>query len=97
MTLATAPYIHKPDPVTAVQVTRENYEEVAAWCGGFPVSISKASDPTDVYVGIDILAMGGMRRVNVSDYVIKNETTGRFSLMTEETFRRTFDKVVISV
>jgi hypothetical protein len=85
-------YIHKPDPVLAVRITRENYEEVATWCGGHPLSIGKASDPSDVYIAVEVPTMEGVRRTPVGDYIVKNQATGRFYPLSAETFERRYQR-----
>ena len=47
-------YRKKPVVIEAMRVTPTNVHEVAAWCGGRVISEAKPSDPTDVYVGLDI-------------------------------------------
>ncbi|WP_119697014.1 hypothetical protein [Microbacterium halotolerans] len=40
----------KPVEIEAMQLTRENVADVAAWCGGRVIKQVKPGDPTDVYV-----------------------------------------------
>lgn len=82
-------YIKNPDPVQAVLLTRENLEEVAKWCGGDSVEVSKPGDPTDVYYGIDYPTLSGKARINLNHYLIRNEF-GKFSSLNKETFERVF-------
>lgn len=86
--LETAPYIHKPDPVTAVKVTVENMEEVADWCGG-------GAYPKNAVPFIAVPALVEFRSAFVGDYVLRNELTGKFYPLSAETFERRFDKVEV--
>jgi hypothetical protein len=52
----------KPVVIEAMHLTRENVDAVAAWCGGRVVRDAKASDPSDVYVALDIPTMEGVMR-----------------------------------
>lgn len=55
-------YRKKPVEIEAMQVTRENVDTVAAWCGGRVYREEKASDPPDVYVALDIPTLEGVMR-----------------------------------
>ena len=48
MTIVTTKYVRKPLIVDAVQVTRENFKELADWCQG---SIRRNNDGMDVMSG----------------------------------------------
>ena len=47
-------YRKKPVIIEAVALTRNNVHDVAAWCGGRVIEEGKASDPSDVYLALDI-------------------------------------------
>lgn len=47
MTIVTTKYVRKPLIVDAVQVTADNFEELANWCQGSIVNNDK-SEPVDV-------------------------------------------------
>lgn len=51
MTIVTKKYVKKPLFVDAVQVTEENFVEIAKWCQG---SIRRASDNGDVEKGEEV-------------------------------------------
>ena len=63
----------KPVTIEAVALTRKNVREVAAWCGGRVVEDSKPSDPSDVYLGLDIPTLEGVMRGETMD------SSGRYS------------------
>lgn len=66
-------YRKKPVEVEAMILTRENVKEVAAWCGGRVIEKGKASDPSDVYVALDIPTLEGVMRAETMD------SSGRFA------------------
>ena len=50
----TKRYRKRPVTIEAVALTPKNVREVATWCGGRVVEEGKPSDPSDVYLGLDI-------------------------------------------
>ena len=60
-------YRKKPVTIEAVALTRENVHSVAAWCGGRVVEKVKPSDPSDVYLGLDIPTLEGVMRGETMD------------------------------
>lgn len=85
-------YIRKPMPIEAVELTRKNYKEVAIWCGGRVVEIAKSSDPTDVYIGVDIPTLEKAQRANIGDYIFKN-AVGAFHIFEGHYFLNHYDEV----
>ena len=65
----TAPKQYRKKPVTieAVALTRKNVREVATWCGGRVIEEGKPSDPSDVYLGLDIPTLEGIMRGETMD------------------------------
>lgn len=57
----------KPVTIQAVALTPKNVREVAAWCGGRVVEEGKPSDPSDVYLGLDIPTLEGVMRGETRD------------------------------
>ena len=57
----------KPVIIEAVALTRENVHAVATWCGGRVVEEGKASDPSDVYLALDIPTLEGVMRGETMD------------------------------
>lgn len=70
-------YIKKPYAVEALQLTRDNVNFVANWCLGNIVRMVNPNDPSDVYIGLDIVTYSGRVRVQVSDYITK-DVRGQF-------------------
>lgn len=98
-------YRKKPVVIEAMQLTRINVDEVAAWCGGRVIRHAKASDPDDVYVALDIPTLEGTMRAETyhhstwngleysgGDYVIKG-TRGEFYPCKPDIFEATYEQV----
>ncbi|KAB1659361.1 hypothetical protein F8O09_05400 [Pseudoclavibacter sp. CFCC 11306] len=66
MTLATK-YRKRPVEIEAMILKRDNVDDVARWCGGRVLRESKASDPTDVYVALEIPTLEGVMRAETRD------------------------------
>ena len=78
-------YTTHPDEIEAIQLSRENIEEVAVWCGGEIITEPKASDPSDVYMALTVPRANGPLDAQINDYVIKN-ARGRFEVMKPNLF-----------
>lgn len=96
-------YRKKSVEIEAMQVTRDNVVAVAAWCGGRVVEDAKSSDPTDVYVALDIPTLEGVMRAETfhsstwdghrytgGDYVIRG-VQGEFYPCKPDIFAATYD------
>lgn len=95
----------KPVEIEAVQLTRDNADAVAAWCGGRVVREAKPSDPTDVYIALKIPTLEGTmtaetfhpstwdgRQYLGGDYIIKG-VSGEFYPCKPDIFKATYDEV----
>lgn len=98
---ATKQYRKKPVTIEAVALTRENVHSVAAWCGGRVVEKVKPSDPSDVYLGLDIPTLEGVMRGETmdssgryphGDWIIKG-VNGEFYPIEASIFRETYEAV----
>lgn len=94
-------YRKKPVTIEAVALTRENVHSVAAWCGGRVVEKVKPSDPSDVYLGLDIPTLEGVMRGETmdssgryphGDWIIKG-VNGEFYPIEASIFRETYEAV----
>ena len=96
-------YRKKAVPVDAIQLTRENVDEVAAWCGGEVFSAAKPGDPSDIYVALDIPTLGGKLRAETfhastyrdgayhgGDYVVR-DAEGKYFPVAPDVFDATYD------
>lgn len=94
-------YRKKPVTIEAVALTPENVREVAAWCGGRVVEEGKPSDPSDVYLGLDIPTLEGVMRGETrdvsgryphGDWIIKG-VAGEFYPCKPNVFDSTYEEV----
>lgn len=82
----------KPVVIEAQELTPESSSEVARWCGGRVIKEAKASDPSDVYVGLDIPTLEGVMRANAGDWIIRG-VNGEFYPCRDDIFRQTYEAV----
>ena len=88
-------YKKKPVVIEAMRVTPKYVEEVAAWCGGRVFREAKPSDPSDVYVALDIPTLEGTMRAETfhgGDFVIKG-IAGEFYPCKPDIFIATYEEV----
>ena len=94
-------YRKKPVTIEAVALTRNNVHDVAAWCGGRVIEEGKASDPSDVYLALDIPTLEGIMRGETmdpsglyphGDWIIKG-INGEFYPIEASIFRETYEAV----
>ena len=99
-----AQYRKKPVVIEAIQVTVNNVADVAAWCGGRVIRDAKSSDPSDVYVALDIPTLEGVMRAETfhsstyvrgvgysgGDYIIKG-VQGEFYPCKPDIFEATYE------
>ena len=97
----TKQYRKKPVTIEAVALTRNNVHDVAAWCGGRVIEEGKASDPSDVYLALDIPTLEGVMRGETmdssgryphGDWIIKG-VNGEFYPIEASIFRETYEAV----
>lgn len=82
----------KPVEIQAMLLTRDNVHEVARWCGGRVIEESKASDPSDVYIGLDIPTLEGLMRAAVGHWIIRG-VQGEFYPCKPDIFAATYEEV----
>ena len=94
-------YRKKPVTIEAVALTRNNVHDVAAWCGGRVIEEGKASDPSDVYLALDIPTLEGVMRGETmdpsglyphGDWIIRG-VQGEFYPIEASIFRETYEAV----
>lgn len=85
-------YRKKPVEVQAVQLTQENAEEVAIWCGGQIVTEIDTQDDSKRYAGINLPTLEGVTRVSEGDYVVKG-SRGEFYRSKQEAFTDAFEPI----
>ena len=91
-------FVTRPVEIEAVALTRENVRDVAAWCGGRVIEEGKSSDPSDVYLGLDIPTLEGVIRGETmdssgryphGDWIIKGDG-GEFYPLEPDIFDQTY-------
>lgn len=99
-TTITSKYVRKPLYVDAVQVTEENFTDVARWCFGkicnldeTPVNPESEVDPTKQYIEVQVNNPKTIkqRRAAVGDWILYTERG--YKVYTTKAFQANFDKV----
>lgn len=81
----------KPPPkVQAEQVTKENAEEIAAWCGGTVITVGV--EPF-VRVGVEVDTLIGLRKILEGSYVVK-DGAGNYHQEAASNFEAEYQPVV---
>lgn len=86
MTIKTTRYARKPFEVDAVQVSAENFQEVAEWCGG-----EIKTFPNEQFIKIHVPRVLNERQTKayIGDWVLK---AGQgFKVYTNKGFLKSFD------
>ena len=104
MAIETEKYRRNPIFVDAVEVTPENFAEVAAWCGGEfanknGMPIERNGDgvivrPDEMYIRIEVLSPKNVRQTQamVGDFILYTERG--YKVYTPGAFHATWTKVV---
>jgi hypothetical protein len=96
----TRKYVRKPLYVDAVQVTEENFSDIARWCFGeignideTPVDKSKDAEPTKQYIHVRVHNPKNSRqtRAFVGDWILYTERG--YKVYTTKAFTANFDLV----
>lgn len=85
-------YRHIPVDVEAMQLTRENAEEVAAWCGGVVKEEINPRDHEDISLCVDFPTMDGVKRVQEGGYLMRT-AGGHFTRHTKGFFEHMFKPI----
>lgn len=78
--------------VKAVQLGQDNAEQVAAWCKGRVVEEIDALDPSQRYVGVNLVGAFGYQRASQGDYVIQ-DLLGDFHVQRAANFESMWERV----
>jgi hypothetical protein len=87
LTIVTAKFEHKPTYVDAVQVTAENFQEMAKWCEG---TIEDESGTQYIRVRVPNPMRPRQTKAFVNDWILYSELYG-YKVYTDSSFRRAFD------
>lgn len=92
MELEPRKYIRNPDPHTAIELTDDNLEEAAKWCGG-TVFNQQGQDAGGSGRHLQIPTMLGIITASPGDILAKSQTTGRFYVYVGKRFYEDFAQV----
>lgn len=85
-------YRKKAVTIEANQLTKENAEAIAHWCGGYLVEEINPIDDHERFVGINIPTLEGPMRASEGDFVIKG-VQGEFYPCKPSIFEATYEPV----
>ena len=90
MTLATTKYVRKPLYVEAVQVTPENFSQIAEWCGGEVVEESPTKNGRGNYIKVRVTNPMNARQSQafVGDWILY--TPRGYKVYTPKAFHNSF-------
>lgn len=94
--MQTERYVRRPFEVEAVQVTEENYEEVATWCGGTIHSPDSGVTTAKVFIRVEVKNPQNERqtRAHIGDWILFAGKT--FRVYTTNAFTRNFTPGVVA-
>jgi hypothetical protein len=98
MAIVTKKYVRRPLVVDAVQVTPENFEELASWCQGTIVN-NDGTEPTNgvspnsqhIHVRVHNPRSGRQTKAFVGDWLLYTERG--YKIYNQKAFAGTFDQV----
>lgn len=82
----------RPVVIQALRFSRDRPEDVALWCGGRVIGQPKPSDPSDVYVALEIPTLEGVMRAEHGDWIIRG-VKGEFYPCKPDIFDATYEPV----
>lgn len=82
-----------PVHVTAIQVTPESLERAVAFSGGREIEEIDPQDSKKRFVGVNFPTLSGVKRATQGDYIVKDHTTGEFTVMTKYEFERRYEAI----
>lgn len=80
-----ATYIVRPEPITAVLLTKDNISLAAIWCGGEVIESSKEVDSNSVSVHLKYPSLKGNMSAYIGEFLCCDDL-GRFFDMPQNTF-----------
>lgn len=85
-------YRKKPVVVNALELTKENVEQLALSCAGMIVEEIDSLDPTIRFVGINVPTVNGVQRASEGDYIVQG-SKGEFYIYKPEYFKTKFEMI----
>jgi len=101
-TKITDTYVRKPLYIEAVQVTAENFVDVARWCfgevmnkDGTPADYSKPADPDNQYIKVRVTNPKNTKQTqaSVGDWILFTEAPRGYKVYTTKAFHNSFVKI----
>lgn len=92
--MQTTTYLRREFPVEEVQVTAENMQEVAQWCGGKVVP--EGGVPTHIWADIPNALNERQKKAYIGDHVLK-QPNGTFKFFKNTAFHNTFIKATPTI
>lgn len=94
MTVVTEKFVRKPLVVDGVQVTPQNFNEVAAWCEGEVLQDETAQGSGQHYIKVRVENPKNVRQTKafVGDWLLYTEKGG-FKVYTNKAFRNSFESL----
>lgn len=88
-------YVRTPNPVTGVQLTEDNIDAVAVWCGGAIFEgdreIRKIEDGTSAKY-LKVPHVHNHLYAYIGDYLFKDSQDGRFSRIAKSVFEKEYER-----
>lgn len=85
-----AKYTKKPVTIEAMQLTKENVQEVLTWCNSHGI-IASSEELSDELIGVSIRTLEGTMLANINDYIIKG-VKGEFYPCKPDIFKATYNE-----
>jgi len=88
--IETSKYVRKPFTVEGIQVSEENLEQVADWCGGHVRTQTTMSDGAKRYVKVNVREPKTNRQTKayVGDWILLSD--GGYKVYTQSAFEKSF-------
>lgn len=87
-------YSLKPETIQAVQLTMNNAEVVANWCGGEVKTNVNQSDRDDIYLAVVVPTLAGNQNLDVKKWLVKDLGNGRFRILPDAVFHQEYESPV---
>lgn len=84
-------YRRIPQIIEAKQLTPENVDEIARWCGGDIVTETNPRDSEDTYQAINVPTLNGNERLSMGMFIYRDPESGRFVLTGARDFAQMYE------
>lgn len=93
MSLNTQQYAKKPERLEVIELTKDNVEEVARWCGGTLHSVKNVLRDCEHGHSLAIPSIYGGIDAEIGTFIARNAETGVFSVMTKEHLENEYQRI----